>query len=110
MDKEACLDPSHAFQDYDTFSQCFYLWAGANMTTTPKTSLSQNNTFGDVIHRCVSSYCDSASPDLGGCGSRSGLWGGSYDLSIQPSISFFTTECSDINQHPNTDIAGPGVY
>lgn len=108
MDKEACLDPSHAFQDYDTFSQCFYSWADANMTTTPYTSLSRDSTFGEVIHRCILSYCDSASSNLGGC-TFAGSWGRPYYLSIQPSVSFNTRECSDTDQRANTDIAGPGV-
>lgn len=110
MDKEACLDPSHAFQNYDTLAQCFHLWTDEPSTTpTSGSSLPENNTFGDVLQRCISSYCDSPSSDLGGCGHRPRSLGRPYQLLSQPILSFQAAECNGINQHANTDIAGPGV-
>ena len=108
MGEEACLDPSYAFRDYETFVRCFYSWAGANMTTTAYTSLPTNNTFCDVIQRCISSYCDSPSSDLGGCGNGPISWD-PYSIELKSSLSFHAAECSDINKNANTDIAGPGV-
>ena len=69
-----------------------------------------HNTFGQVISRCVSKYCNAPpppSPALGKC--RNMDEDRRYTRTLGPVVDFYSKTCIGVNNHVNTDIAGPGV-
>ena len=66
-----------------------------------------NNTFGEVINRCVSEYCNAPSSALGKCKNMDEAR--RYTLTLGPVVGFYYKTCIGVNNHVNTDIAGPGV-
>lgn len=107
MNKTACLDPTYAFQDFQTFSGCFYSWGNAT-DDAPAVILPTDSTFGGVIRGCVSEYCNAPSSALGK--SRNNMdEDRHYTLTLRPVVDFYSKICIGVNNHVNTDIAGPGV-
>lgn len=62
-----------------------------------------NNTFGEVINRCVSKYCNAPSSALGKC--RNIDEDRRYTLTLGPVVDFYSKTCIGVNNHVNTDIA-----
>lgn len=115
MGKIACLEPSYALRDFETFSNCFYSWI-TDTTTTAATpdhsvvpSVSVDSPFGDLIYTCLMDYCNSTDNGCAVFVDRDQF----YQLGLQPRVCFISEACdvskNDMIIEVNADIAGPGV-
>lgn len=67
-----------------------------------------NNTFDEVISRCVSEYRNGPSSALGKCRNRMDEER-HYTLTLRAVQYFYSKACVGVNNHVNTDIAGPAT-
>lgn len=102
-----CLEPTYAFRNFESFSQCFHSWSNATSDSS-EAVLEIESDFGKIIQGCLQNYCNSTNSDLGSCGLNL-PWDRSYRLTLRPFVDFYSHACNNLNDHANTDIAGPGV-
>lgn len=122
----ACLDLAFVSASLDNLSGCFltdplfknvsgnwYLSDGSqgDFGEIPVT-YNHSGSLAGLIYSCISEYCESPDPNLGGCGDWNPGQPQYYSItnqSILGGTSFDTGACSGINNAVNPDIGGVGV-
>lgn len=126
---DSCMDPSVSFGSFGNLFHCFQIYGLPQQDSSTRSAaaifrdyggwdnavekgyyLHANSTFGAMIGECLDQYCHNPDPELGGC-DQPGHSRDKYYKLYGPSMpKFETSSCESINDDPNDDLGGIGVY